>query len=118
MRSLSKIEAEISETKRQIEQKQRLNNIAKFAGADELKKLLLDTRLFYESAMRVLDENSPVLSKEYGKLKACLALVNSFISGMETAEESLLALKRRFLDLNEELQKVQDESRRRERDSF
>jgi len=118
MRSLPAIEKQIAEIKRRIIEKQRLNNISKFAGAEELALLFNETMEFYEQAIRALDENSPVLGKEYAKNKACLSLINGFVAGLKSAEEALVALKKTFLDLNEELQKAQDELKRREKESF
>lgn len=106
MRSQKQIENQINEVKRQINEKQKLQTIATFAGADVLLSLLNETREFYEKSIAVLDEGNPHLDREYSKNKACLALVKGFISGMTSAETALEALKKQFLDLNEELGKV------------
>lgn len=103
MKSQRQIETAIAETKRQIAEKQKLQTIATFAGADVLLSLFNETKEFYERSISALDEGNPSLDREYGKNKACLALVKGFISGMTGAEEAIIALKKQFLDLNEEL---------------
>jgi hypothetical protein len=118
MKSIAKIEAQIAETERLIKGKQRLRSIAQFPGAGVLAELFEDTKDFYEQSIRMLDENSPVLSKEYAKHKACLALVNSFIAGLESSEDALNDLKAVMLALNEELQNAQDQKKRRDKEAF
>lgn len=118
MRSIEKIEANIAKVRHEIKSKTRLNTIAKFAGADELTSLFAETKAFYEQAIRSLDENNPALNKEYAKNKACLVLVEGFISGMGTADTDLIKLNQALLDLHGELEKAQEEVRRREKAAF
>lgn len=106
MRGQKQVESQIAETKRQIAEKQKLQTIATFAGADVLLSLFNETREFYEKSIAVLDEGNPHLDREYSKNKACLALIKGFISGMTGAEIALEALKKDFLALNEELGKI------------
>lgn len=109
MRTQKQIESAIAEIKRQISEKQKLQTIATFAGADVLLSLLNETREFYEKSIAVLDEGNPHLDREYSKNKACLALIKGFINGMTGAELAIEALKKEFLALNEELGVIMDQ---------
>ena len=115
MHSQKQIETAINEVKRQIFEKQELQAIATFAGADRLLALLNKTREFYIGAIQILDEGNPSLDREYGKNRACLALINGFISGMTGAESALDTLKKQFLDLNAELGLVMNKKAEREK---
>jgi hypothetical protein len=118
MRAVEKIEAQIQETTHKIAISERLNRISKFAGAEDLRAMFDDTKAFYEKAIRALDENSPILNKEYAKLKACLELVDGFVSGIASAENSTIKLNQLLVELHAELKKTHDEIRRREKTSF
>jgi hypothetical protein len=108
LKNQKQIEIQIAEVKRLITEKQELQAIATFAGAERLLALFNKAKEFYLGAIQVLDEGNPSLDREYGKHRACLALINGFIDGMTGAEESLNQLKKKFLALNEELGKVID----------
>ena len=114
-RSVKQIESSISEVKRRIVEAQRLQTIATFAGADQLLSLFKDTEEFYDKIIHSLDENNPALAKEYAKAKNCMVLIDGFINGMTGAEDSIVELKRQFLDLNGELQQVQEAQVQREK---
>ena len=116
--SRKQIESQIADTKRRIQDAQELQAIATFAGADRLLALLNRTKDFYVNAMQKLDESSPALDREYGKHRACLALINGFLSGMSNADATITTLKTRFLELNEDLGKVMDEAKRRDKNSM
>ena len=115
MKSQKQIESQIADIKRRIQDTQELQAIATFAGADRLLALLNKTKDFYVNAMQTLDDNGPALDREYAKHRACLALVNGFINGMTGAETKIEELKKVFLDLNEELGKVMDEQKERDK---
>jgi hypothetical protein len=115
MKSQKQIESQIVEIKRRIQDTQELQSIATFSGADRLLALLNKTKDFYVNAMQTLDENGPALDREYAKHKVCLALVNGFINGMVGAEAKIEELKKVFLDLNEELGKILDDVKDREK---
>lgn len=106
MRSQKQVEIAIADVRRQINEKKKLQTIATFAGADTLLELFNETKKFYLDAIQILDEGNPALSREYGKNRACLALIKGFIDGMTGAEEAITELKKQFLALNEELGKV------------
>jgi hypothetical protein len=108
MKSQKQIELQIAEVKRQVAEKQKLQTIATFSGADVLLSLFNETKEFYERSISALDEGNPSLDREYGKNKACLALIKGFISGMTGAETALEELKKQFLALNEELGGIMD----------
>ena len=109
------IESQIADVKRRITDAQELQVIATFGGADRLLALLNRTKDFYVEAMQKLDESSPALDREYGKHRACLALVNGLLNGMSNAEATITALKTQFLELNEELGKIMDDIKEREK---
>jgi len=76
------------------------------------------TKDFYVQAMQNLDESNPSLDREYAKLKSCLKLVEGFISGMTDAGDTVEVLRKVFLALNEDLGKLMDEAKRREKTSM
>jgi hypothetical protein len=115
MKSQKQVESQITDIKRRIQDAQELQSIATFAGADKLLALLNKTRDYYVDAMQKLDESSPALDREYGKHRACLALINGFLNGMSNAESTITALKAQFLELNEELGKIFDEQKERDK---
>jgi hypothetical protein len=103
VKNQKQIESAIAEVKRQIAEKQKLQTIATFAGADVLLSLFQDAKEFYQLTLNNLDESNPTLNKEYAKNKICMKLVDSWIAGMTGAETALEELKKQFLALNEEL---------------
>jgi ABC-type transporter Mla subunit MlaD len=118
MRSPQEIEQDAKAIQLQINTKNRLHKISKFDGANELSVLFSETKEYYEQAIRSLDENSPALNKEYAKLKACLSLVNGFISAINNSASDINKLEKALLTLNAELQKTHEEIRRREKAAF
>jgi len=118
MKSQSQLESAIENVKRMIADAQELEAISKCAGADRLLALFNKTSKFFNKAISTLDESSPSLDREYAKCKACLALVDGFIKGIADAEANIELLKKKFLDLNEELGTVMDEKVRREKQSM
>jgi len=118
MRSQKQIETQIVDIKRRISDAQELQTIATFAGADRLLALLNKTKDFYQKSLNSLDENNPALAKEYAKDKICMNLIDGFINGMVGAASKIEELKKVFLDLNEELGKVMDEQKDREKRSM
>ena len=115
MRSIKQIEANIADVKRQITEKQKLQAIAQFGGSDQLLALFKETREFYQRAVNSLDPANPALNLVYSNNKVCMNLVDGWIKGMAGAEEAINALKKQFLDLNEELGKALDEVKEREK---
>jgi hypothetical protein len=106
MRGQKQVEAAIAEVKRQIAEKQKLQTIATFSGADVLLTLFQDAKEFYQRTLNNLDESNPAIAKEYAKNRICMNLVDGWITGMTGAETALEELKKQFLDLNLELGKV------------
>jgi len=117
-RSQKQIESQTADVKRQIQDAQELQAIATFGGADRLLALLHKTKTFYVQAMQNLDESNPSLDREYAKIKSCTKLVDGFINGMAGADDKIAALKTQFLALNEELGKVMEDVKRREKSSM
>jgi hypothetical protein len=115
MRSQKQIENQIAEVKRQIAEKQKLQTIATFAGADVLLSLFQDAKEFYQRSLNSLDESNPALNKEYAKNKICMNLVDSWINGMTGAEAAIDTLKKQFLALNEELGLLIDKQKEHEK---
>ena len=118
MRSCKQIESAIADIKHQIEQAQKLQTLATFAGHKVLRSLLEDARAFYDKAIKGLDENDPALSREYAKHKACLMLIENWIARMNESKSDIDALQKQLLALNGELQEVHDEVKRREKEKY
>lgn len=115
MRSQKQIESAIADVKRQIAEKQKLQTIATFSGADVLLSLFKDAKEFYQRSLNSLDESNPMLNKEYAKNKICMNLVDGWIAGMTGAEAAIDTLKKQFLELNEELGRLIDKQKEHEK---
>jgi len=118
MRSIKQVELQIEEVKRQIDDTEKLQEISVFKGSDTLIALFEKTRDFYKRAMESLDENSPVLGKEYAKNKICIVLITGFIERMKDATPVLQTLKNELITLNGELQNIREEQIRRKKESY
>lgn len=115
MRSQKQIESQLADVKRQIIEKQNLQSIAMFPGSDKLLAMFRETHDLYDATIHALDPNNPALNINFATNKACLALVDKWISGMTDADVDVEELKKRFLNLNGELQDVMDDMARREK---
>ena len=112
-RGIKQIEANIADVKRQITEKQKLQAIAQFGGSDSLLALLNEKKEFHQKAIGSLDPSNPRLSIVYSNNKVILDLMNEWIEGMAGAEAAITELKKKFLDLNEELGKALEEQTER-----
>jgi len=114
-RSIKQIEAQIADVKRQITEKQKLQAIAQFGGSESLLVLLKERKEFHQKAINRLDPSSPRLGIVYSNNKVILDLMEEWIEGMTSAEVAITELKKKFLDLNGELQVAMDNETERQK---
>ncbi len=108
MKSQKQIEQQLADTKRQLEEIKKLNTIATFPGKESVLELFNERKEFHDKAIHSFNPKDPDLVIGFAVHKACLGLMEFFISGITDAENKYETLKKQFLDLNEELGKIMD----------
>ncbi len=114
-----KLEAKAKETRRLIEETQRFRAVAQSPVKDILLAIYTEIRDYYTASLHQLDENNPdVLSREYGKLRACYNLVNRFIISLENTDARQEELEKKLLSIHDDLDKLAQDAKRREKNKF
>jgi hypothetical protein len=118
MRSIKQIEESITETKLRYAEISDLNAIATFPESERLLAMFERKLKFYQDSLNALDENNPVLSKEFAKNKICIKLMSDFIQELTESAQEVELSNKRLLALNEELGKAKDEMALREKNAM
>lgn len=118
MRSIEQIKSDITEAERQLVNVRDFDAIARCPEGARLLSMLERSHTFYQDTINGLDENNPVLAKEFAKNKICMKLVDKFIEDFTKATQVMEDLNNEMVILNVELGKVQDEKKRRQREAM
>ena len=118
MRTREKIDIDVEAVNSRIKDCEQLHSMATFAGAEGLLGFLGRTKDYYEKAIQCLNEGDPNLNREYAKHKACLSLVNSWLTAMNNYEGVMEELRLKSIDLIEEVKELNRVVKERERNKF